>query len=111
MKSSILGLTSDLRYYFYHEPVRMNIGLDGLIGIVINDFGMDPRNGEVFVFVSKSHKLLKLLHYHDGVFTLYIRKIYHGTFVYPYRDQSQDAFYLDWTRFRRLLRGYVSEKG
>lgn len=89
----------------------MNIGMEGLIGIVINEFGMDPRNGDVYVFVSKSHKLLKLLHYHDGIFTLYIRKIYHGTFIYPYRDTSRNAFYLDWPRFRRLLRGYVSENG
>jgi hypothetical protein len=72
MKSSILGLTSDLHYYFYQEPIRMNIGLEGLIGIVINEFGMDPRNSDVYVFVSRSHKLLKLLHYHDGIFTLYI---------------------------------------
>ena len=87
----------------------MNIGMEGLIGIVINEFGMDPRNGDVYVFVSRSHKLLKLLHYHEGIFTLYIRKIYHGSFVYPYRDSSHEAYYMDWARFRRLLRGYAGE--
>ena len=53
MKSSILGLTSDLNYFFDQEPIRMNIGMEGLIGIVINEFRMDPRNGDVYVFVSR----------------------------------------------------------
>lgn len=88
----------------------MNIGIDGLSGIVVNELNRDPRNGDVYVFVSRSHKLIKLLHYKNHCFTLYVRRIYHGRFVYPYYNEEKEAYYMDWPRLRRLLNGYGIER-
>lgn len=106
MRNQVLGLTSDLQFYFYQTPIKMNLGIQGLVGIIINELNRDPRNGDVYIFVSRSRKVIKLLHYKDYSFTLYIRKIYHGCFAYPYHNKETDAYYMDWPRFRRLLNGY-----
>ena len=43
----------------------------------------------------------------DGYITALINHV--RTFLG--KDISRNAFYLDWPRFRRLLRGFVSENG
>ena len=106
MKNQVLGLTSNLHYIFYQKPIKMNLGIQGLMGIINNELGRDPRNGDVYIFVSRSRKLIKLLHFNKGCFTLYTRRIYHGYFVYPYFTRETDAFYIDWQRLRRLINGY-----
>ena len=37
-------------------------------GIINNELGRDPRNGDVYIFVSRSRKLIKLLHFDKGCF-------------------------------------------
>ena len=63
MKNQVLGLTSNLHYIFYQKPIKMNLGIQGLMGIINNELGRDPRNGDVYIFVSRSRKLIKLLHF------------------------------------------------
>ncbi len=106
MKNTILELTPDLRYYIYQKAVSMNTGIDYLVGIVTNDLDRDPVDNEVYIFISKSRKVLKMLRYHDGAFTMYVRRIYKGTFVYPKWDFSKNTYVIDWTRLRRLINGY-----
>ena len=106
MKNTILELTPNLRYFIFQQPIKMNTGVDYLIGLVTNYMDKDPQEGEVYIFVSKSHKILKLLHYNNGVFTVYVRKIYRGVFVYPKWDYKRQEYPIDWTRLRRLINGY-----
>lgn len=106
MKNTILELTPDLRYFIFQQPIKMNTGVDYLIGLVTNYMDTDPQEGEVYIFVSKSHKILKLLHYNNGVFTMYVRKIRKGVFVYPKWDFSRQEYPIDWPRLRLLINGY-----
>lgn len=106
MRNTILELTPDLRYFIYQQPISMNYGVDKLIGIVTNDLNHDPQEGEVYIFISRSHKIIKLLHYHRNAFTMYTRKIYGGVFVYPKWDFSRKEYPIDWPRLRRLINGY-----
>lgn len=106
MKNSILGLTSEHRYYLCQKQVRFGKGIEGLIGVVINELGRDPMNGDVYIFVSSNRKMIKMLTYQDHAFTLYTRKIYHGRFILPGQEDRDGSLRLDWSRFRRLARGY-----
>lgn len=83
MRKQILGLTNNLKYYYYKRPIRMCKGIDALKGLVMDEFKMDPEDGSVFVFISSNHKMIKLLHYERSVYTLYIRKVYGARFIYP----------------------------
>ena len=61
MRNSVLGLSDKLDFYFYQRPVPMNKGIEALRGLVINEFGRDPGDGAVYIFISKGMKELKLL--------------------------------------------------
>lgn len=111
MKNSILELTNKHRYFLCQKRIRFGKGINGLVGVIINELGRDPMNGDVYIFVSQDCKMIKLLNYQDYAFTLYTRKIYHGKFVRPKKEDENGALHLDWARFRRLVRGYgVIEK-
>ena len=45
-------------------------------------------------------------HYNNGVFTMYVRKIRKGVFVYPKWDFSRQEYPIDWPRLRLLINGY-----
>lgn len=103
MKNSILGLGSDLRFFICQNPIKMNKGIEGLRGIIINELGKDPDDGSVYIFVSRDRRQIKILHYDNGIYTLYIRRLFHGRFVYPELNTKSDTYQLDWIRLRRML--------
>lgn len=105
MKNSVLGLSDKLDFYFYQRPVPMNKGIETLRGLVINEFGRDPEDGAVYIFISKGMKEIKLLHHHNGIYTMYTHKIYKGRFVYPVYNRERDLYVMDWLRLKRLLNG------
>lgn len=64
----ILGLSSDLRFLLFQNPIAMVGGIEKLKGIIISELECEPTNGDVYIFISKSLKVIKLLHYHHFVF-------------------------------------------
>lgn len=109
MRRQILGLGSDLRFLLYQKPISMAGGIEKLKGVIINELKCEPTNGDVYIFISKSHKVIKLLHYHHYVFSLYVRKITKGSFVYPKYNPQTDKYEIDWLRLRKLVRGYPND--
>jgi transposase len=46
----------------------MRKGFDGLFGLVQNELGRNPLDGDVFVFMNKPRNTIKLLHWErDGL--------------------------------------------
>lgn len=107
MKNSVLGLSNRLDFFFYQKPVSMRLGIEGLRGLVINEFGRDPSDGAVYIFVSIDRKQIKILHFHRHAYTLYIHKLYRGTFIYPKYNKERDLYVMDWLRLKRLLNSCV----
>ena len=79
----MFNLTSSLRYYLCNEPTDMRKGFDGLAGLVRTHFKADPMNGSVYVFINKNRNLIKLLHWSDGGFTMYYKRLEKGQFERP----------------------------
>eukprot|EP01132_Coremiostelium_polycephalum_P001031 gene1031-1307_t len=61
----------------------MRNGFDGLSGIVRNELHRDPLSGEVFIFLNRGRKLIKLLQWQAGGFLLYYKRLEKGTFSPP----------------------------
>ncbi len=56
-------LSSSLKFQLYCNPTDMRKSFDSLCGIVQNDLGQSPINGDVYVFINKSRNKVKLLHW------------------------------------------------
>ena len=61
----------------------MRKSFEALSGLVRNELGRDPTNGEVFVFLNRSRNCIKLLHWESGGFVLYYKRLEKGTFTPP----------------------------
>ena len=98
-------LGSDLRFHLYSEPVDMRKSFDGLSGIVSDQLGQSPTNGDVYVFVNRRGNKIKLLHWTGGGFVIYYKRLEEGTFEHPRYDIDSGSYLLDYSQMVMLVDG------
>ena len=64
-------LNDTMRYHLCPGRTDMRKGINSLIGVVKEKMGSDVRNGDVFIFIGSSRRLMKLLHAEDGGMVMY----------------------------------------
>jgi transposase len=64
----------------YNKSCDMRKGFNGLSGLVINELGLDPLNGSVYIFINRSRNRMKMLVYEQGGFMLYYKRLEQGKF-------------------------------
>jgi len=79
----MLTISRSNRYFLYRSPCDMRFGIYSLSGLVTNELGSDPMNGDVFVFIGKRSNQIRLLQWDCDGFALYIKKLERGTFEWP----------------------------
>ncbi|MDQ3536685.1 MAG: IS66 family insertion sequence element accessory protein TnpB [Bacteroidota bacterium] len=79
----MLALSHSCRYLLYRKPVDMRFGINSLAGLVQNELGFNPMNGDVFVFLGKRLNQIRLLQWDRDGFAMYIKKLEQGTFEWP----------------------------
>lgn len=79
----MLALSSSVRYFLYHEPTDMRLGINSFSGLVRNRLGFDPMNGDMFVFIGKRSDQICFSQWDRDGFALYIKKLEQGTFERP----------------------------
>ena len=57
----------------------MRMGVNGMCGQV-RKVGLEPANGDVYIFVGKSHTTMKLLHWEHGGDVMYYKCLEQGRF-------------------------------
>jgi transposase len=85
----VLSLSSSARYFLYDQPTDMRCGVYSLAGLVTNKLGMDPLNGDIFIFIGKSANQIRLLQWDTDGFALYIKRLESGTFERPLDGKLQ----------------------
>jgi transposase len=61
----------------------MRKGFDSLCGLVRSNFKMSPLSRDVFIFLSRSRRHIKLLQWQGDGFALYSKRLEKGTFEFP----------------------------
>ena len=59
-------LNDTMRYWLCPGMTDMRKGISSLCGVVHEKMKSEVRNGDVFIFVGQSRRLMKLLHAEDG---------------------------------------------
>lgn len=104
----MFALGNTLTYHLYRGICDMRKSFDGLCGLVRNELGRQPANGEVFVFLNRRHTLIKLLHWQRGGFVLYYKRLETGRFTVP--ALQGDASQIPWTDLVLMIEGIRVEK-
>ena len=60
-------------------PTDMRIGVNGMCDQV-RSVGLDPTNGDVYIFVGRTRKVMKLLHWERGGYVMYYKRLEQGRF-------------------------------
>ena len=69
-KIAMFNLNENNRMVMSQSPTDMLIGVNGMCGQV-RSVGLDPTNGDVYIFVGRTRKVMKLLHWEGGGYGLH----------------------------------------
>lgn len=106
----MFSLSSSFRYYFYNSVTDMRKGFDGLCGLVQGELGRRPVSGEVFIFVGRGRDKIKLLHWEEGGFVLYYKRLERGTFELPRVNTQGKTCQISWPSLMLMVEGISIEK-
>ena len=79
-------LNDTMRYFLCPGRTDMRKGISSLCGVVHERMKSDVRNGDVFIFIGRSRRLMKLLHAEDGDMVMYVKRVEAGRFNLPYEE-------------------------
>jgi len=79
----IMLIPEDIKIYLYVPPTDMRKSIDTLCVMVSEILKMNPADGHLFLFRSRSGNKLKALYYETNCFTLWYRRLEKGKFVFP----------------------------
>lgn len=82
----------------------MRKSFDGLSGLVRNELGRDPMNGEVYVFLNRQRSLIKLLVWDRSGWALWAKRLERGSYELP-RGAEGDGVVLSWPELMLILEG------
>ena len=84
-------------------------GINSLIGVVKERMCADVRNGDVFIFIGSSRKLMKLLHDEDGGLVMYVKRLEAGRFRIPEYDPDTRSYPMEWRDLVVLVEGITED--
>ncbi len=79
IKNAMFNLNENNRIVMSQHPADMRMGVNCLSGQV-RQVGLDPTNGDVYVFVGRSRKVMKILHWEHGGYVMYYKRLEQGKF-------------------------------
>ena len=85
----------------------MRKSFNGLSGLVTNELGGDPMNGDVFIFINRKRDKVKLLHWVGVGYTLYYKQLETGTYELPEYDKELGSIRLNYTQMVMLIDGLI----
>lgn len=75
----MFNLNENNRIVMAQHPTDMRMGVNCLSGQV-RMVGLDPSNGDVYIFVGKSRQVMKILHWEYGGYVVYYKRLEEGRF-------------------------------
>ena len=109
----MLGLNPSMRFYLCEGPVDMRKGIFTLAELVRKIMGKEPSAGDIFIFLSKDRRNIKILHHDTGGYVLYWKKLDKDRFLLPVFCKASHRYeigsapgYCPQRITRRVVRGY-----
>lgn len=74
----MFSLNDTMCYFLCPSRTDMRKGINSLCGLVHEKIKSEVKNGDVFIFIGASRKLMKLLHAEDGGMVMYVKRLETG---------------------------------
>lgn len=96
-----------MRYWLYSRPTDMRKSYYTLSGIVTNEQGCAPCNGDVYIFMNKARNRIKFLHCELGGLVLYCKLLESGTFGMPSGLEKDAVSGIEWSELVMIVEGII----
>ena len=106
----MLGLNPSMRFYLCEGPVDMRKGIFTLAELVRKIMGKEPSTGDIFIFLSKDRRNIKILHHDTGGYVLYWKKLDKDRFLLPVFCKASHRYEIGWEKLVVLLQGTVRKE-
>ena len=106
----MFALTTSHRFLLYRKITDFRKGFDGLCGLVQNELNREPTSGEVFIFINRMRDRMKLLHWQQGGFVLYYKRLEKGTIGLPSLKADSTSCQVSYTDLVLMIEGITVEK-
>jgi len=107
----MFSLNDSMRYYLCPGATDMRRGIYSLSGVVLDAMGQDVRSGNVYIFVNRDRRIIKLLHAEDGGLVLYMKRLEEGRYRLPQYDPATKAYFMEWRDLVLLVEGISEDPG
>jgi transposase len=92
-----------IRVQLYGYPCDMRKSFPGLYALTRQGLRADPLSGDLYVFISRRARMMKILYFDRSGFCIWSKKLEAGCFV---SDWSQvRTREMDWTALKLMLEG------
>lgn len=98
-------LNDTMHYYLCPGRTDMRKGISSLCGVVHERMKSEVRNGDVFIFIGRSRRLMKLLHAEDGGVVMYVKRLEAGRFKLPEYDENTQSCQMEWRDLVLMVEG------
>ena len=94
----MLGLSVNLNYYLFNGNVDLRKGIFRLCESIREEMSLDPSDASnVYMFMSRNRKVVKILHYERGFYVLYEKRPVMGKFKKPVFDEVSKCYRIQWS--------------
>ena len=90
-------LNDTMRYFLCPGKTDMRKGISSLCGVVHEKMRSDVRNGDVFIFIGSSRKLMKMV--------MYVKRLEAGRFRLPEYDENTQSYQMEWRDLVVMVEG------
>jgi len=93
------------KVYLVTAPTDMRKGFDTLAAMVKEFLKHDPLSGHLFLFVGRGRDRLKILHWENGGYWIWYKRLEEGTFRLPAMNADSASVELKASELAMLLEG------
>ncbi len=101
----MLGFGAHQRYYIYRDAIDMLKGYYGLSGMIRNETGRDPMNGDVYVFFNKTRHTVRMLVWDRDGYVVYSKRLERGCYEQIQRIMEDKTYPISYHHLVMLLSG------
>ena len=101
----MLSIAPPPTIYLHSGANDMRKSFNGLSGIILGNFGGDPADGSLFLFVNKRRDRIKALWWDGDGFVLWYKRLEQGTFETVPSRSGEQRVRIDSTQLAMILGG------
>ena len=100
----MFNLNDTMRYFLCPGRTDMQ-GISSLCGVVHEKMNSEVRNGDVFIFIGSSRRLMKLLHTEDGGIIVYVKRLEAGRSSCRSMIPKSNSYPMEWRDLVMMVEG------